>query len=184
MAGSYCRNSDYFVSVRHLGQWHNIRDFIMPSASEVQRIYSRVGADIWDLFDFVCRNISYRRDIGEFWQLPAETIATKQGDCEDTSILLTSLLRNFSNAYTVLGSYKKLAHAWVASQDGTILESTYTQARVVPDRENYRPYFLFNEESAIELWPEALGQVFAVGKDEDTKFSSIAAALAKRLDKQ
>ena len=180
MAGSYSKNSDYFVLVRHPGQWHNIKDFIMPDAPEVRGIYSRVGANYWGLFDFVCRNFSYRRDIGEFWQFPKETIASKQGDCEDTSILLTSLLRNFSNAYSVLGSYKKLAHAWVAGQDGTILETTYTQARLVPDREQYRPYFLFNDEVAVELWPGALDQVFAINKDEDAKFSLMAQALTNK----
>ena len=180
MAGSYHKNGNYFVLVRYPGEWHEVRDFIMPSAPGVQRIYSRVGANIWDLFDFVARNFSYRRDIGEFWQFPEETIATKQGDCEDTSILLTSLLRNFSNAYTVLGSYKNLAHAWVASHDGTILESTYTQARIVPDREEYRPYFLFNEEVAIELWPGALDQVFAINKSEGVKLSFMAQALTTK----
>ena len=181
MAGSYQNDSDYFVSVRHSRQWHNIKDFIMPSSPEVQRLYLEVGADPWELLDFVCRNVSYRRDEGEFWQFPKETIASRQGDCEDTSILLTSLLRNFSDAYTVLGSYKGLGHAWVNRGDGTILETTYTQASIVPDPEDYCPYFLFNEESAIELWPGALEQVFAVGRNEDTKFSLMAAALGKGI---
>ena len=180
MAGSYHKNSDYFVAVRRPMEWHNVKDFIRPSAPEVQGVYSRVGANIWELFDFVCRNFSYRRDIGEFWQFPQETIALKQGDCEDTSILLTSLLRNFSNAYAVLGSYKKLSHAWVTSQDGQILESTYTRARIVPDREEYRPYFLFNEEVAIELWPGALDQVFAINKSEGVKLSFMAQALTTK----
>ncbi len=177
---AYNKNSDYFVSMRRPGEWHNIKDFIMPSALEVQRIYSRVGPNIWDLFDFVCRDISYCRDIDDFWQLPEETLARKQGDCEDTSILLTSLLRNFANAHTVLGSYKKLAHAWVVGQDGRILETTYTQAATVPDPEDYRPYFLFNEQNAIELWPGALEQLFAVGKNEGAKLSLMAQALTSR----
>jgi len=181
MAGSYFRNSDYFVSVRRPGEWHNIKDFIMPDVLEVRRLYSQIGAKVWDLFDLVCRNFSYRRDIGEFWQFPEETIARKQGDCEDTSILLASLLRNFSNAYTVLGSHKNLAHAWVVDQAGRILETTYTQASTAPDPEDYRPYFLFNEQNTIELWPGALEQVFAVRKNEDAKFSFIAQALKEKV---
>ncbi|GAI57954.1 unnamed protein product, partial [marine sediment metagenome] len=82
----YAQDGQYLVSVRY-GQWHDIREFIQPSNPDVLAIYSEYGPDYWSLYDFVCRNINYRRDIGEFWQTPGETLQG-HGDCEDTSLLL------------------------------------------------------------------------------------------------
>ncbi|GAI03833.1 unnamed protein product [marine sediment metagenome] len=159
----------YLVSVRYPGQWHDIREFIQPHKLGVVAFYSDVGPDVWGCLDLVCHNISYRQDIGEFWQFPSETIWSGAGDCEDSSNLLTSLLRNFTNAYTVLGSYQGWGHAWVASGEGEILEATFTQARPVPDPQDYCPYCMFNESEVIELWPGALSEVFELGRNEELK---------------
>ncbi|MBA7693183.1 hypothetical protein ES703_101759 [subsurface metagenome] len=171
---AYRQDGQYLVSVRY-GGWHDIREFIQPNNPDVIAVRSQVGSDPWSLFDFVCRNINYKRDIGEFWQTPSETLRG-YGDCEDSSNLLTSLLRNFTNAYTVLGNYQGWGHAWVASGEGKILEATYTSARHVPDPQDYCPYILFNEQEVIELWPGALGEVFALGRDEATKLNLMAKA--------
>ncbi|MBA7689499.1 hypothetical protein ES703_98007 [subsurface metagenome] len=135
-----------------------------------------MGPDTRALLNWVCQNISYRRDIGEFWQLPSETIARVQGDCEDASILLASLLRNFTNAYVVLGNYQGWGHAWVASE-GEILEATYSEARAVPDPEAYCPYLYFSDQEVTELWPGALREVLELRRDEATKLSLMAAVL-------
>lgn len=145
------RDGLYFISARN-GEWLEIREFVQPHNPRVADIYSQIGPDVWACLDFVCRNIAYRQDIGEFFQLPSETLATFQGDCEDSSILLVSMLRRFTNAYVVLGNYRGLGHAWVA-KEGEILEATYTAAIAVPDPDNYCPYFLFNDQEVIELWP-------------------------------
>jgi len=163
----------YFVAVRHLGEWREIREFVQPFSPSV------VGAqaDIWDCLDWVCRNISYREDVGEFWQLASETLTKKEGDCEDSAILLTSMLRGFTNAYVVLGSLQGWGHAWGTSEEGEILEATYTQAIVVPDPENYCPYVYFSDQEVIELWPGALREVFELRHNEAAKLSLMAAAL-------
>ena len=163
----------YFVAVRHLGQWHEIREFIQPFDP------GSIGApaDVWGCLDWVCRNISYRRDIGEFWQLPSETLANTEGDCEDSTFLLISMLRWFTNAYAVLGSDYGWGHAWGTTEGGEILETTYTQAMIIPDPENYRPYVLFNEQEVIEMWPGALREVFELRRNEARKLNLIAAAL-------
>ena len=75
-------------------------------------------------------------------------------------MLLTSLLRNFSNAYTVLGSYGGYGHAWVSTGDGQVLETTYDRAAPVADLGSYRAYGFFNDREVVELWPGALDQVF------------------------
>ena len=163
----------YLVAVRYPGEWHEIREFVQPFSPSV------VGAqaDIWDCLDWVCRNISYREDVGEFWQLSSETLTKKEGDCEDSAILLTSMLRGFTNAYVVLGSLQGWGHAWGTSEEGEILETTYTQAIVVPDPEDYCPYVLFNDQEVIELWPGALREVFELRRNEARKLNLIALAL-------
>ncbi|KKN08229.1 hypothetical protein LCGC14_1058780 [marine sediment metagenome] len=169
-------DGQYLVSVRYPGQWRDIREFITPYAPEVQQIYQEVGPDAWALYDWVTRNISYRLDFGEFFQFPRETIAREQGDCEDTSNLLASLLRNFTDTYVALGTLNGLGHAWV-THGGDILETTYTSARPVPDPENYVPFVLFNDLEVIELWPGAMSDTFSTKRDEATKLSLMAKAI-------
>lgn len=171
----YYQDGRYLVSVRYPGQWHDLRDFVQPSNTDVLAIFSQYGPDYWALFDFVCRNVDYRRDIGEFWLTPSETLKG-YADCEDTSILLTSLLRNFTNAHVALGSFQGYGHAW-CQLNGEILETTYTRARPVSDPQDYCPYVCFNDQEVVELWPDALTEVFDLSRDEATKLNLIAQAL-------
>jgi len=170
----YSQDGTYLVDVRY-GQWHDLREFVQPDNPDVLAIYSQKGPDSWSLYDFVCRNIDYKRDTGEFWMTPGETLKG-YGDCEDTSILLTSLLRNFTNAHVALGSFQGYGHAW-CDHMGQILETTYTRAMPVSDPEDYSLYCLFNEREVIELWPGALGEIFDLRRDEATKLNLIAEAL-------
>lgn len=171
------QDEQYLVSVRYPGQWHGLREFVQPDNPDVLAAYSQYGPDPWALYDFVCRNIDYRRDWGEFWQLPSETLRG-HGDCEDASILLTSLIRagGPANCYVALGSLGGYGHAW-CQLDGRVLESTYTRARPVPDPEDYRTLALFNESEVVELWPGALDEVFALGRDEVRKLDLMARVL-------
>ena len=166
----YAQDGQYLVSVRYPGQLNDIREFVQPSNPDVLAIYSEYGPDYWSLYDFVCRNIDYRRDIGEFWQTPSETLQG-HGDCEDTSLLLCSLLQNA--AHVALGSYQGYGHAW-CQVGGQILETTYTQARPVPDPQDYCPYLYFNQQEVIELWPGALDDIFRLRRDETKKLNLMA----------
>ena len=173
---AYYQDGQYLVSVRYPGQLNDIREFVQPHNPEVIAIYSQNGPDYWSLYDFVCRNINYRRDIGEFWQTPSETLKG-MGDCEDTSILLTSLIRaGAMPAYTILGSLQGYGHAW-CEVNGQLLETTYTSARPVPAPQAYCPYVCFNDQEVVEFWPGALGEVFELSRDEATKLNLMARAL-------
>ncbi|MBA7646788.1 hypothetical protein ES703_54554 [subsurface metagenome] len=172
LARVYLQDGQCLVNVRY-GQWYNIKDFVQPDNPDVLAVYDQYGPDPWALYDFVCRNINYRRDIGEYWQTPSETLKG-HGDCEDSAILLTSLLRNFANAHVVLGSYQGLGHAWVANGEGKLLEATYTSARPVSDPEDYCPYVYFNDQEVIELWPGALDGVFSLQRNEELKLGLMA----------
>lgn len=164
------------VEVRRHGEWHDLREFVTPLDPEVQKVYSRIGPDVRALLDWVCRNISYRSDDGEFWSFPGETLRRRAGDCDCSAILLGSLLRNFTDAYVVLGTYRGLAHAW-CMVDSTILETTYTAARAVPDPQNYVLYAVFNDMEAVEFWPGALKELFALERQEARKLELLSLAL-------
>jgi len=174
----YYQDGQYLVSVRYPGQWYELRDFVQPGDPDIAAVYSQIGPDVWANLDFVCRNISYRRDRGEFWQFPSETLAQEEGDCEDSSLLLCSLLQNATDAYVVLGNYQGYGHAW-CQVGGDILETTYTSARLVPDPEDYCGYLYFNNRQVIELWPGALQELFQVRRHEATKLNLMVAALQK-----
>lgn len=175
------RNGEYLVSVRSPDEWHELREFIKPLDPEVQRIYRQIGPDTWALLDWVCRNVNYRSDNGEWWAFPAETLRRRGqygkpfGDCDDSAAVTCSLLRNFTECYEVVGSYRGFGHAWVQT-DGQILESTYTYAHPVPDPQNYRAYAMFNDEEVIELWPGALSQLFQLARNEESKLALMAEA--------
>jgi len=131
----------------------------------------------YKLWDWVCHQVSYRSDNGEYWYFPSETLARGAGnykgagDCDDSANLLTSLLRSAGfNAYTVVGSYRGLGHAWT-KLDGEILDATYTFAHPVPDPQNYHPYAMFNDQEVIEMWPGALSQLFQLARDECQKLT-------------
>lgn len=71
-----------------------------------------------EIRDWVANNVEYRYDsvshgVSEYWQLSRETLSLKKGDCEDFSILLTTLYRAIgwseNEVFVVLGE----GHAWV-----------------------------------------------------------------------
>lgn len=75
-----------------------------------------------EIRDWVANNIEYRYDsvshgASEYWQLPRETLSLETGDCEDFSILLTTLYRAIgwdkNEVYVVLGEENGDLHAWV-----------------------------------------------------------------------
>lgn len=173
---AYYLDSQYLVSVRYPSQWHDIREFIQPDNPDIIAIYSEIGPDVLGCLDWVCRNISYRPDIGEWWSFPSETIERGTGDCEDSSILTCSLLRNFANAYVTLGSYQGYGHAW-CQLNGQILETSYTRAQPVSDPQDYCPYAFFNDREVVELWPGALDEVFELSREEATKLNLMAEAV-------
>jgi len=130
------------------------------------------------LLDYMCKSVSYRSDNGEFWFFPDEVIRRRAGDCDDSAILLCSLLRNFYPAdrvYVVAGIYRGLGHAWV-ELDGEVLEPTYTYAHPVPDPWNYKKLVAFNDQEVFEMWPGALGRLFQLAKNECKKLALMAEA--------
>lgn len=128
------------------------------------------------LWDWVCKNVSYRADNGEFWYFPDEVIGQRHGDCDDSTLLLVSMLRHFyspDRVYAVVGTYRGLGHAWV-ELDREILETTYTYAHAVPDPQNYHAYAKFNDVEVAELWPRAMTQLFQLARNACQKLTLMA----------
>ncbi len=173
---AYAQDGQYLVSVRYPGQLNDIREFVQPHNPDVVAVYSQFGPDYWTLYDFVCRSINYRRDVGEFWQTPSETLKGA-GDCEDTSILLTSLIRaGGMPAYTILGSLQGYGHAW-CEVNSQLLETTFTEARPVANPREYIGLVSFNDCDVCEAYPGALDDIFKLRRDEAKKLNLIAEAV-------
>jgi transglutaminase-like putative cysteine protease len=174
-------------------------------ASEADRVYA--------LWDWVCRNIRYPltadgtpTDIHilrafplyegwlgsryrvnltavEFFATPAETLAQGVGDCDDSSLLLGSLLLNIlpeERVNVIIGSVRgrpdEADHAWVeVYMDGrwNVLETTLASApegafgvagRIAGARDSYLPFVRFNDRDLVEeiplvLEPRGAGEV-------------------------
>lgn len=136
-----------------------------------------------NLLDYVCKSISYGSDDGEWWRFPAETLAKHTGDCDDSAILLCSLLRNFyppDRVYAVAGTYRGLGHMW-AELDGEILEATYTYAHAVTDPQNYHGLVKFNDVYVIELFPKATAQLFQLARNECLKLTLMTEAMGNEM---
>jgi hypothetical protein len=96
------------------------------------------------------RRPGLRYETTEYWAYPSETLVTRMGDCDDKSILLTSLLRRKFPAHAVHSTVGKLGttwHMWTTVTDkGQVLifETTRWQT---PRKEStpYVPYFRFND---------------------------------------
>jgi len=162
------QNGEYLVAARGSGEYINIREFIQPFNPTVVAVAQQIGPDVNGMLDWVCRNIDYLREAVEFWSYPGETLARGAGDCEDTAILLTSMLRNFYSAdmvSCVIGEYSGYGHAW-CQFDQDVLETTLNRAGFV-DKRNYIPHVAFNDLVAVELWPGALQEVFSLKKNQD-----------------
>ncbi len=173
----YYQDGQYLVSVRYPGQWNSLLDFVQPNNPDVLAIFSQYGPDPWALYDFVCRHVAYKSDVGEHWQFPSETLARELGDCEDSTFLFVSLAQNSDpDVQAILGDYRGLGHAWGA-KNGFIYETTYTEARPVVDALNYRALVAFNHYDIREAYPGALEEALGIEKNESLKLSLMAQAL-------
>lgn len=87
----------------------------------------------------------------DFWEFPSETLTFKIADCEGTSILLCSMLRQILNEQEVcvaIGQVQGYGHAWVEAR-GQILETTLSAATdKTPSASVYMPVARFNDYTA------------------------------------
>lgn len=149
------------------------------------------------IWDYVARNIKYNHDCKiqrkvDFWLFPSEVHTLQEGDCEDSSFLLASLLIGSGispfNVRVALGELRDKkgkslgGHCWVIYKNEAgrwcILESTFDKApwsMPLADRMtdggdvSYLPYYCFNN---YHLW--------VIYHDSTAKYSDLKTYLKKR----
>jgi transglutaminase-like putative cysteine protease len=94
----------------------------------------------------------------DYWQMPAETLAERTGDCEDSSMLLCSILRarlSPEEVFVTIGMWQGYGHAWatvVRNGRDSVLETTRAaQEPLKPEGPPYVPYVRFNDAAFREV---------------------------------
>ena len=124
------------------GDREELRRALRQMTLPAERSPGTFDARAKEVWRWVTESISYAEDapnqlLTDFWQFPAETIATGKGDCEDSAFLLASLLlasgispycvRVVFGTLEVAGS-GPIPHAWTVYKDESgrwcTLEST------------------------------------------------------------
>lgn len=155
---------DLEADVRRDGEYHSVRELVQPDQEEVwevARVLVQAGDFISSAQDFVSSFTSYRREIGDFWATPGETLQAQtmrreEGiesscDCDDMAILLCSILRAGGippeDVFCAIGTWDGEGHMFLvmAGENGQdrIIEATAPSSR--PVKGNYRIYALFND---------------------------------------
>lgn len=153
--------SEVYGEVRRDRLYYNLKDFIQPDNELVKKIADKLLNDLNPIAaaqDFVYRNVRYSRERGELWRYPEELLTQRNivGDCDDKSILLTSILRVFTSpdkVFMVVGELYdnggSSGHTWVM-HDGRILESTACST-FKPKESKYFAQVLFNDHKAYAI---------------------------------
>jgi len=161
---------------KRFGEWVDVRDFIRPHDYMLSSVLAtRPGWTVEELWRWVIEHIRYPRGgvltadchvlytYGkryasiDYWSYPAETLRTGIGDCEDSAILLVSMLRHIDQfAYATVGFYEGHGHVWVSISRGSdwlVLDTTLSRVPLVVPVESaarqYRPLFRFNEKEVV-----------------------------------
>jgi hypothetical protein len=111
-----------------------MKQYITPTDPKIKAAVQDIlsGSWRWAYDDFealrqwVCAHVHYRSDseihgVGDYWQLPTETLKLSTGDCEDYAILLCTLLRAYGvpsdQVYVALGcSNSGSCHAYLVER--------------------------------------------------------------------
>lgn len=113
----------------------------------------------------------------DYWSFPSETLRDMMGDCEDSSFLLTSMLRRIDPgmaAYSTVGYFEDFGHVWTSVErqgEWLILDTTLTEVpQMIPterSRPIYKPLFRFNDKDIVVVDSEfgTLPILHAQGKE-------------------
>jgi hypothetical protein len=153
---------DLAADVRYKNSHIPIRQLVQPDDPEVKEI-AGILHQAPDFIDAACEFVNsfttYGLEEGDYWRTPAESLAkaaAEEGiDCDDSAILLCSLLRNHippEKVYCAVGMWsvsgKREGHMFVLIEDeggeDRILESTASPERPVQGK--YELYAIFNDK--------------------------------------
>jgi len=159
------RYDDLLADVRHDHEHHSIRSLVQPDDQEVREV-ARLLVQATDFIsaaqEFVNSFTTYGAEVGDFWRTPSETLekstlapAEAGVDCDDSAILLCSILRNYippDQVYCAFGLWamggKTDGHMFVVTKgeggEDRILESTAPPGKVTKGK--YVIYGMFNDK--------------------------------------
>lgn len=156
------RYDDLLADVRHDQKHHSIRSLVQvddPEVRDIARVLVQASDFISAAQEFVNSFTTYGSEVGDFWRTPSETLEKSQTpdpgiDCDDSAILLCSILRNYipsDQVYCAFGLWamggSTTGHMWVVtgSEGGEdrILESTAPPGKST--RGKYVIYGMFND---------------------------------------
>ncbi|MBA7545883.1 hypothetical protein ES705_38263 [subsurface metagenome] len=138
---------------------HSIRSLVQvddPEVREVARVLVQSTDFISEVQGFVNSFTTYGSEVGDFWRTPSETLEKRKGvDCDDSAILLCSILRNYippDEVYCAFGLWviggKTDGHMFVVTEgeggEDRILESTAPPGKSL--RGKYVLYGMFNDK--------------------------------------
>jgi len=125
---------------------------------------------------------------GDYWNFPAETLRDSMGDCEDSSFLLTSMLRRIDpsmEAYSTVGYFDAYGHVWTTilrNGEWLVLDTTLDRMpQLVPterSRPMYRPLFRFNERDIAIVDPNFADLPILHERGKDSAIQTWYAVLA------
>jgi len=152
------RYDDLLADVRHDQKHHSIRSLVQiddPEVRDIARVLVQASDFISAAQEFVNSFTSYGSEVGDFWRTPSETLEKRTAvDCDDSAILLCSILRNYippDQVYCAFGLWamggKTDGHMFVVTKgeggEDRILESTAPPGKSL--RGKYVIYGMFND---------------------------------------
>ncbi|MFH1485761.1 MAG: hypothetical protein ABIH46_06800, partial [Chloroflexota bacterium] len=151
---------DLGAKVRNDGRRYSVRSLVQPQSplvGPVAEVLHQANDFIVAAWDFVHQFTTYKREVGEFWALPDEMLEARKGDCDDSSILLCSILRCYLPAdavYCAVGTWQNgrsaEGHMWVVMEgdDGEDRTLESTASPEVQLHGSYDILTLFNDRNA------------------------------------
>ena len=162
---SQCNHSYDLIAADIVGNYHRATHYLQGYGppNEIGATAKTRSEEIYAIWSEVVQRCRYSKDLSgsggrkDSWQVPPDTYSLRNGDCEDTALLLADWLiaRGF-NARVVIGEANgKGEHAWcVAKLNGKqyLLETTLEKipARLPETQQasaHYRPRYAFDRHS-------------------------------------
>jgi hypothetical protein len=104
-----------YADLEALVSWSDGDSFLADAARKINAGYSDFYQIATNTLHFVQALMPYTKDVGDYWQLPAETLERRKGDCEDGAVLYVAFMRSLGYWDSVrIGTYPGHAFAFVA----------------------------------------------------------------------
>ncbi|MCP4847556.1 MAG: transglutaminase domain-containing protein [Verrucomicrobiaceae bacterium] len=161
---SHCNHSYDLIAADLLGNYHRATHYLQ-GYSPPQAIGAATStrlAELTALWSEVVTRCRYSKDFSgisekkDSWQTPPDTYSLRNGDCEDTSLLLADWLiaRGFTTRVVIGKAPGKDEHAWCVTElDGKqyLLETTLESIPAIPpetqsEAVRYQPRFSFDRQ--------------------------------------